>query len=59
MATVRLATTEPGDGSYLELIVDAYARIQPTAMIAAVAYATHSGVAELLGRLETLDGWGE
>ena len=56
---MRLVTTEPGDGNYLELIVEAYARIRPTAMIAAVAYATYSGVAELFGRLEVLNGWGQ
>ena len=57
MASMQLVATEPGDGSYLELIAEAYTHTRPTAMVAAVAYATHSGVAELLGRLETLDGW--
>ena len=59
MVSIQLATTEPNDGSYLELIAEAYTRILPTTMIAAVAYATHSGVAELLHRLETLDGWAQ
>lgn len=59
MASIQLATTDPSDGSYLELIAGAYVHVQPTAMIAAVAYATHSGVAELVGRLETLEGWGQ
>lgn len=58
MPSIQLATTNPGDRSYIELIAGAYARNQPTAMIAAVAYATHSGVAELLGRFEALDDWG-
>ena len=57
MASMQLTATDPGDGSYLELIAEAYSHIQPTAMKAAVAYATHSGVAELLGRLAALDGW--
>ena len=57
MVSMKLAATEPGDGSYLELIAEAYLHIRPTAMMAAVAYATHSGVAELLGRLTALDRW--
>ena len=57
MASMQLAATEPGDGSYLELIAEAYSHVRPTAMMAAVAYATHSGVAELLDRLAALDGW--
>lgn len=57
MASIQFAATEPGDGSYLELISEAYSHVRPTAMIAAVAYATHSGVAELLRRLAALDEW--
>lgn len=57
MTTMQWAATRPSDGRYLELIVRAYAHVQPTVMMAAVAYATHSGVAELLGRLETRDDW--
>ena len=57
VASMQLRATEPGDGSYLELIAQAYLHIRPTAMMAAVAYATHSGVAELLGRLAAMDGW--
>lgn len=57
MVRAQLAVTEPGDGSYIELVSEAYQRIRPSTMTAAVAYATHSGVAELIGRLEVLDGW--
>lgn len=57
MVNMQLATTRPGDGSYIELITEAYSHVQPTAMIAAVAYVTHSGIAELIDRLDLLDGW--
>ena len=57
MANMHFAATEPDDGSYLELISEAYSHVRPTTMTAAVAYATHSGVAELLGRFAALDEW--
>lgn len=57
MKNMQLVTTNPSDGRYLELIAGAYRQIEPTTMMAAVAYATNSGVAELVGCLERLDGW--
>ena len=57
MASMQFAATEPADGRYLGLISEAYSHVRPTAMMAAVAYATHSGVAELLGRFAALEEW--
>lgn len=57
MPNVQLLATDPADGRYLKLICDAYATARPTTLNVAVAYATHSGVADLIARLETLDGW--
>lgn len=57
MPDVKFMTTEANDGSYVDGVAAAYARIRPTQMMAAVAYATHSGVAELLGRLGDKDSW--
>ena len=57
MTSVRLLATEAHDGSYVGGVATAYERIRPTQMMAAVAYATHSGVAELIHRLETMAKW--
>ena len=57
MTIVKLMTTDANDGSYVDGIATAYARIRPTHMMAAVAYATHSGVAELLDRLDDNASW--
>ena len=57
MPSVKLMITEANDGSYVDGVAAAYARIRPTQMMAAVAYATHSGVAELLGRLDDNASW--
>ena len=57
MPNVKLMTTDTNDGSYVDGIAAAYAKIRPTQMMAAVAYATHSGVAELLDRLDGAASW--
>jgi hypothetical protein len=57
MADPRFVATEAGDGAYIDMICDAYRRARPTSMFAAIAYATHGGVAELSSRLEAMDGW--
>ncbi len=57
MPNVKFMTAEANDGSYVDGVATAYARILPTQMMAAVAYATHSGVAELLERLDETASW--
>ena len=57
MPDVKFMTTEANDGSYVDGVATAYTRIRPTQMMAAVAYATHSGVAELLERLDGTASW--
>ena len=47
MDVKRLLTTLPGDGSYANLISEAFSLAAPGRLQAAVAYATQSGVAEL------------
>ena len=55
--TTRLLATHANDGRYLELIKSAYERTKPEHICAAVAYATHSGVADLHDVLSSLPGW--
>lgn len=59
MPSVQLTTTEPADRQYIELISQAYTEARPTTMRSAVAYATHSGVAELMAELQVLEGWNQ
>ena len=54
-----LVGTNPADNRYLEMIRDVYEHINPEDFRAAVAYATHSGVAELETALRPLAGWQE
>jgi len=58
MPNAKLVATKPADGKYIRLISGAYVRARPTIMLSAIAYATHGGVAELIGSLEHLEGWG-
>ena len=55
--STRLLATRPNDGRYLELIQSAYEQTKPERVCAAVAYATHSGVADLDDVLSSLPGW--
>ena len=55
--STRLLATHANDGRYLELIQSAYERTKPEHICAAVAYATHSGVADLHDVLSSLPGW--
>lgn len=57
MPNAQLAATEPADRQYIELVLQAYTEARPTTMLSAVAYATHSGVAALIGKLQVLQGW--
>ncbi len=57
MRVQELLTTRPGDGRYGELIKAACGASALRQMEAAVAYATQSGVAELCGILDQVDGW--
>lgn len=54
---MKFVATEASDGSYVAGVAAAYERVRPTQMMAAVAYATHSGVAELVHRLEAMARW--
>ena len=53
----KLLATHAGDGRYMDLIRSACERTNPDRICAAVAYATHSGVAELDAALQELPGW--
>ena len=55
--STRLLATHANDGRYLELIQSAYEQTKPERVCAAVAYATHSGVADLDDVLSSLPGW--
>ena len=55
--TVQLLGTTAGNGEYLDLIQATCQRIKPERICAAVAYATHSGVAELGDVLSRLPRW--
>ena len=53
----RLLATSPRDDQYLEMIRTAVETTQPNRLFAAVAYATHTGVAELDHALGELEPW--
>ena len=55
--STRLLATHANDGRYLKLIQSAYEQTKPERVCAAVAYATHTGVAELDDVLSSLSGW--
>ncbi len=55
--STRLLATHANDRRYLELIQSAYEQTKPERVCAAVAYATHSGVADLDDVLSSLPGW--
>ena len=55
--STRLLGTKADDGQYLDLIRSAYEQIKPQRICVAVAYATHSGVADLEGALSDLPRW--
>ena len=58
MSTQLLGTTAD-DGQYLELIRSACRKTKPDRICVAVAYATHSGVADLDDALSSLSRWGK
>ena len=53
----KLLATHAGDGQYVDLIRSACDQTNPDRICAAVAYATHGGVAELNAALQELPGW--
>lgn len=55
--TAALLATTPNDGQYAEFIRQAVADTRPTRVLAAVAYATHSGIAELNDALQGEKAW--
>lgn len=55
--STRLLGTQADDGQYLELIRSAYEQTKPKRICVAVAYATHSGVADLDSALSGLPRW--
>lgn len=57
MTIERLLATNARDGRYMDMIRAAFEQTQPRQICAAVAYATHSGVAELDAALSDLQGW--
>ncbi len=57
MLVADLTVTSAKSGEYAEMIKRAYQKSMPSHMDAAIAYATHSGVAELVSTLSELDGW--
>ena len=59
MTIERLLATNARDGRYMDMIRAAFDQTQPRQICAAVAYATHSGVAELDAALSGLQGWQE
>lgn len=59
MTIERLLATDARDGQYMDMIRAAFEQTQPQRICAAVAYATHSGVAELDTVLSDLQGWQE
>ena len=59
MARARLLISDPPDQRYEELIREAYELTRPTCMRVAVAYATHSGVAELIDLLGSSVNWNQ
>lgn len=59
MTIERLLATNARDGRYMDMIRAAFDQTQPRQICAAVAYATHSGVADLDAALSDLQGWQE
>lgn len=57
MTVDQLLATDAKDGRYMDMIRATFERTQPQRICAAVAYATHSGVAELDAALSGLTGW--
>ena len=57
--STQLLGTSADDGQYLELIRSAYSKTKPDRICVAVAYATHSGVADLDDALSNLPRWGK
>lgn len=55
--TTQLLGTSAGNGEYLDLIRATYRSVKPDRICAAVAYATHSGVADLGDALSSLPKW--
>ena len=55
--STRLLATHANDGRYLKLIQSAYEQTKPERVCAAVAYATHTGVAELDDVLSSIPEW--
>lgn len=55
--STQLLGTSADDGQYLELIRSAYRKTKPSRICVAVAYATHSGVADLEKALSGLSRW--
>ena len=53
----NLLATHAGDGRYMDLIRSACEQTNPERICAAVAYATHGGVAELDAALQGFPGW--
>ena len=53
----NLLATHAGDGRYIDLIRSACEQTNPERICAAVAYATHGGVAELDAALQGFPGW--
>ena len=57
--STQLLGTSADDGQYLELIRSACRKTKPDRICVAVAYATHSGVADLDEALSSLSRWGK
>lgn len=57
MTIDQLLATDARDGRYMDMIRATFERTEPQRICAAVAYATHSGVAELDAALSSLEGW--
>lgn len=57
MRTEDLTLTNAADSAYLGMVHDAFYDVAPSNLEAALAYATDSGVATLIAKLEPLDGW--
>ena len=57
MKVERLLATDARDGRYMDMIRATFEYTQPQWICAAVAYATHSGVAELDAMLSGLTDW--
>lgn len=57
MKVLKLLATRAADGQYVDLIRSAWDKTNPDRFYAAVAYATHSGVAELEAALGGSPGW--